>query len=301
MSASRLNMPANARVRTAVRNVLAIAALAFLWEVSAWIAAARGSNEAALAPTWQTIISHSVPSFAVFASGSLTGNQHNWGLALQTLVNACGISALRVIVSLVLGAVIGIGVGLTIGSNKAIRALLYPTFRLLRNVPLLALIPLFLIWFGTSDEGIIIFITFGLGIIYLTGTVEGLANVSRVRVAFAQTLGARRREVMKDVMLPSIVPNLLDATRVAVGVAFAVGLGGELIAEQSGLGHLLLASEQFLATGRMVIVCVCYATMTGILAAGVELVSLRLTAWVPSRSGQTSTSRGRERRDSMNS
>ena len=87
--------------------------------------------------------------------------------------------------------------------------------------------------------------------------------------------------VVWDVILPSIVPNLLDATRVAVGVAFAVELGGEFLAAQDGLGRLLIVSETYVQTGRMVIILLCYVALASIATHLVGMAGNRLTRWLP--------------------
>jgi ABC-type nitrate/sulfonate/bicarbonate transport system permease component len=182
---------------------------------------------------------------------------------------------------MVIGGFVGTGVGVLIGSNTTARTVLYPSLRIIRNVPLLALVPLFLVWFGGLEVGIVVYIAFGMWVIYTTSAIEAVLNVDRTRLAFARTLGANSQQVFSEVILPSIVPNLVDATRVALGVAWAVALGGEYLAAQNGLGRLLIVSETYVLTGRMVVLLLCFVLLSTAMSWIVNRVGLRLTAWMP--------------------
>lgn len=260
------------------RIAVATAALALAWQVAAISAEHLGPRAARLAPTWQEIFLIDLPGFASFADGT---TQSDYALAFRVIVENAWATVLRVTISLVLAFFIGSGLGLLTTSGPISYGIINPVVRVIRNIPLLALVPLFLIWFGGDEFGVIAFITFGLSTIYLTNTVNAVANVDRTRIAFARMLGASHLTLVRDIIVPSIVPNLLDATRVAVGVAFAVGLGGEFLAAQEGLGRLLIVSQTYVQTGRMVIVLLCYVILAGLATRSVDLIGTRLTRWLP--------------------
>ena len=260
------------------RIAAAVAVHALGWQAAAISAEHLGPRAARLAPTWQQIFLVDLPGFASFADGT---TQSDYALAFRVIAENAWATVLRVAISLVLAFFIGSGLGLLTMSNPISYGIINPVIRVIRNVPLLALVPLFLIWFGGEEFGVIAFITFGLSTIYLTNTVNAVANVDRTRIAFARMLGAGRLTMVRDVVLPSILPDLLDATRVAVGVAFAVGLGGEFLAAQEGLGRLLIVSQTYVQTGRMVIVLLCYVVLAGLATHAVGLIGARLTKWLP--------------------
>jgi ABC-type nitrate/sulfonate/bicarbonate transport system permease component len=261
-----------------VRVLIAALVLAAVWQVAALAAEAIGPSAARLTPTWQHIALVDLPGFATFSD---TGQDSGYGAAFQVIASNALATVRRVAISLVLAFFIGTALGLLTMSSRFTYDLIFPLTRVIRNVPLLALVPLFLIWFGGEEYGVIAFITFGLSIIYLTMTISAIETVDKTRIAFARMLGANRLTLTRDVILPSIVPNLLDATRVAVGVAFAVGLGGEFLAAQEGLGRLLLVSQTYVLTGRMVIVLLCYVALASIAAQIVDIAGFRLTRWMP--------------------
>lgn len=261
-----------------LRILAAVLVLAAAWQLAALSAAEIGTRAARLAPTWQQIVLVDLPGFASFADGT---TQSDYWLAFEVIALNAWATVVRVLISLVLAFFIGCSIGLLTMSSRVSYGIINPVTRVIRNIPLLALVPLFLIWFGGEEFGVIAFITFGLSTIYLTNTVSAVANVDGNRIAFARMLGANRLTLVRDVIFPSIVPNLLDATRVAVGVAFAVGLGGEFLAAQEGLGRLLIVSQTYVQTGRMVVVLLCYVILAGIATRSVDIVGARLTKWLP--------------------
>ena len=78
-----------------------------------------------------------------------------------------------------------------------------------------------------------------------------------------------------------IVPNIINASKVALGVAWAVALGGEFLAAQDGLGRLLILSQQYMKTGRMLIILILFIILTGLFGWFLKLVGDRFTRWMP--------------------
>ena len=180
-----------------------------------------------------------------------------------------------------MGGVTGVLTGIVIGLRPTLRGMFYPVVRLLCNIPLLALIALFLVWFGGKEKGIVIYIAFGLWIIYATNVIEAIDRADRTRINFARTLGASNQKIYTNVILPMIVPNIINASKVALGVAWAVALGGEFLAAQDGLGRLLILSQQYMKTGRMLIILILFIILTGLFSWLLKLVGDRLTRWMP--------------------
>ena len=126
-----------------------------------------------------------------------------------------------------------------------------------------------------------IYIAFGLWIIYTTNVIEAIDRADRTRINFARTLGASNQKIYTNVILPMIVPNIINASKVALGVAWAVALGGEFLAAQDGLGRLLILSQQYMKTGRMLIILILFIILTGLFSWLLKLVGDRLTRWMP--------------------
>ncbi len=88
-------------------------------------------------------------------------------------------------------------------------------------------------------------------------------------------------DVYTNVILPMIVPNIINTTKVALGVSWAVALGGEFLAAQNGLGRLLIVSQQYMETGRMLIILIVFIILTAIFSWIVKVIGNRITRWMP--------------------
>lgn len=259
------------------KKIAAIIGIVLTWEIAALIAKATSAYASVLVPTWGAVFTRDLPEFAAFRGGA----EANYIDALIVLGINSLITIRRVLTGLAIGGMLGVITGIFIGLQPTLRGMFYPVVRLLRNIPLLALIALFLVWFGGSEKGIIIYIAFGLWIIYFTNTIEAIDGADRVRINFARTLGASDTEVYTNVIIPMIVPNIINATKVALGVAWAIALGGEFLAAQDGLGRLLILSQQYMKTGRMLIILILYIILTVLFSWILKLVGDRFTQWMP--------------------
>ena len=143
----------------ALRVLFVAIVLAVAWQAGALIVQSSGGPAMRLAPTWQQIILVDLPGMAAFQYG---GQESDYGAALWVLATNALATIARVLTSLVLAFILGTALGVITMSNRFARGVLSPIARTARNVPLLALVPLFLIWFGGEEYGVIAFITFGL-------------------------------------------------------------------------------------------------------------------------------------------
>ena len=260
-----------------LKKVIAAVGLILFWEIASFIAKSGGPYTAVLVPSWGEVLKEALPGFAAFRNGSLP----NYGDAFYILFVNSLITIRRVIAGLFLGGILGVATGMIIGLQPVLRGMFYPVVKLLRNIPLLALIALFLVWFGGEEKGIIIYIAFGLWIIYTTNVIEAIDQADRIRIDFARTLGAKDMDVYTNVILPMIVPNIINTTKVALGVSWAVALGGEFLAAQNGLGRLLIVSQQYMETGRMLIILIVFIILTAIFSWIVKVIGNRITRWMP--------------------
>ena len=134
------------------RKICAILFLVLAWEAAALIARAASQYAAILVPTWGTVFGEELPGFASFRGGAAP----NYVDALIVLGQNSLITIRRVLLGLLLGGVTGVLTGIVIGLRPTLRGMFYPVVRLLCNIPLLALIALFLVWFGGKEKGIVI-------------------------------------------------------------------------------------------------------------------------------------------------
>jgi ABC-type nitrate/sulfonate/bicarbonate transport system permease component len=146
--------------------------------------------------------------------------------------------------------------------------------------PSLALLPLFMLWFGGREIRTFGFVTLAIFIILVINTVVAIRNVPPIYAQMARTLGATRLQVDLTIIIPAIVPGLIGAVRV-LGSSWAIVLAAEYLAVLSGLGRPMILSEMFFYTGRMVVIVILFVVYSRILNLAFLAVARRLTRWVP--------------------
>lgn len=203
---------------------------------------------------------------------SFKGMESDLGSAIQSSVT-------MVLIGFGLGTSIGVLMGLAMAYSRATRQLFGGVFDFLRPVPVFALIPLFVLWFGVGKAPQIALIALGCSIILGVTTIEAVHNVHGVYIRAALTLGASRRHIYRTVILPEIFPHLLGAIRVAAAASWGLDVAAEFIGSQNGLGYMMTVREQYLDTAGIIVIVLIYS----FLALGLDILIRRvekpLTKW----------------------
>ncbi len=167
------------------------------------------------------------------------------------LAGDVGISVYRVVTGWALSAVLALPLGLLIGSYRAVQALLEPLTDFIRYMPAVAFIPLVMLWFGIEESSKVAVIFIGTFFQMVLMVAEDVKRVPMSQVEAAQTMGATRRELLEQVILPSAKPALLDTLRITMGWAWTYLVVAELVAANSGLGYSILKAQRYLQTDQI--------------------------------------------------
>lgn len=154
-------------------------------------------------------------------------------------------SLARALTGFLFAVLMGVPFGLLIGESEVLAAIFTPFLGFLRPIPPIALIPLFIFYFGIGEFSKIalIFIT---AFWYITlSAASGVQAVSKDLVLAARTLGFNKRQVFRYVILPSALPQILTGMRVAMALCWALVVAAELIAAQVGLGYMIMDATTF--------------------------------------------------------
>lgn len=185
----------------------------------------------------------------------------------------------RILVALLAAVVLGVPVGIVMGLSETVRGLLDPLIEIYRPVPPLAYLPLMVIWFGIGETSKILLIYLAIFAPVTLSTVAGVRSVAQVRIRAAQALGANRWQLLRFVVLPSALPEILTGIRIGLGVGWSTLVAAELIAATRGLGFMVQSAGEFLATD----VVIAGISVIAIIAFGLELglraLQRRLTPW----------------------
>lgn len=161
-------------------------------------------------------------------------------------------SVYRVMMGFVVAAIIGVPIGLIMGTFKVAEAVTEPVVGFIRYMPASAFIPLFILWLGIGDvEKIaIIFVGSFFQLILMVAVVA--KNVHKDMLETAYTLGAKRFQVIRKVLLPASLPGIVDTLRIIVGWAWTYIIVAELVASASGIGYMIISSQRMLRTGNII-------------------------------------------------
>src|SRR5215510_7755803 len=136
----------------------------------------------------------------------------------EALVRSAGFSLYRVFMGFALSALVAIPLGLLMGTFPPVKHFLSAILDPLRFLPISALVPLFIVWFGIDDEQKIVFLFVGIFVYLLPLVVEAVENVDEVYLQTATTLGASPTQLVSHVLVPGSLPATFEALRVMNGI-----------------------------------------------------------------------------------
>ena len=157
----------------------------------------------------------------------------------EALVRSAGWSLYRVTMGFLLSAAVAIPLGLLMGTFPAVKAFFAPLVDPLRFLPISALVPLFLVWFGIEETMKIMLLFVGIFVYLLPLVVEAVENVDEVYLNTATTLGASRWQLVSQVLIPASSPAIGEALRVMNGIGWTYVILAEIVNAPYGLGHLI--------------------------------------------------------------
>ncbi len=193
---------------------------------------------------WQTASSFVISPFFLPSPLEIGVGFHQL-IANGQLEQDTGISLLRILSGWLLGSLVGAPVGFLLGTSRLAKAVLDPFVHFLRFIPALALVALFMVWFGVGEASKILLIMYAVGFLVTVTTATGVASISDDKIAAARCLGANGLDLMWRVRLPSAMPHIYTAMRLGMANAFLVIIAVEIIAANSGLGYLIWTARLY--------------------------------------------------------
>ena len=185
-------------------------------------------------------------------------------------------TGLELVLGLAVGCLIGFATGVAMAESKVLRGLLMPYVVVSQVIPKLALMPLFIVWFGFGMTSTVVITALICFFPLMENTLTSLQQVSPERIELFRMLGATRTQTLLRLKLPSGLPGILAGLRVAVVLALVGAVVGEFIGASRGLGALVIASQGMMDTPLMFAVLVLIALL-GML---VYQATLALEKWL---------------------
>ena len=231
---------------TAISVVTMIALLA-LW----WLASHFRWVPPLFLPTPETVFTRLYES----ALGELTD---------APLAEHFGWSIFRVFSAFVAACVTAIPIGIAMGVSRIARGVFDPPIEFYRPLPPLAYLPLIVIWFGIDEMSKVLLIYLACFAPLAMSARAGVRSVPQEQIHAAYSMGASKWQVIRHVIVPAAMPEILTAMRIAIGFGWTTLVAAEMVAATRGLGQMVLNASNFLRTdivimGIVVIGAVAYA------------------------------------------
>lgn len=201
------------------------------------------------------------------------------GYVGSTLLQHLGASLARVFGALVAASAIAIPVGFAIGLSRVGRGILDPLLEILRPIPPLAYLPLVIIWFGIGESSKVLVIGVAMLAPIALSTAAGVRSVAPDRIDAARAVGANRLQLLRYVIFPSALPDILTGVRIALGAGWSTLVAAELVAATRGLGFMIQSAAQFLVTDVVIMGILVIAAVAFLLEAVVRTVERVFVPW----------------------
>lgn len=220
---------------------------------------------------WISALTLPRPSDVLYVLGEL------WSSGL--LWKHLSLSLSRLAVGAAIGASIGIATGVMIGLFSLVRAGLVPLIAALFPIPKIALLPLFVIWFGIDEGSKYALIAFGTFTPTVVATYGAVDNVDRGLIRMGQSFGLRWRSIVGKIVLPGAMPGILSGLRISLSIAIILLVAAEMLGAEYGIGAYILEAGSLYDLERLFAGVIILSTL-GVLVSGViGLVERRVLRW----------------------
>jgi len=155
------------------------------------------------------------------------------------------ITLYRTLTAFALSAIVGVTIGIVISRNATMRWFFDPLISIGLPMPKIALLPVFMLWFGLFDLSKILMVAFSASFQIIIATWSATQSIEKELIWSAQSLGASRRDILREVILPAAMPQILTGLQIAMPICLIVVLITEMIMGGQGLGDSMLRSARY--------------------------------------------------------
>jgi sulfonate transport system permease protein len=244
-------------------RVISLLVLVGLWQAASstgLLPASKLASPASIVHTAYTLIITNSPTYGTL-QGSLLASFERWAIGF-----AVGVS-------------IGVLLAVLTGLSRVGEIVADPVLQALRSVPLLGLIPLFIVWFGIGQLPKILFVMLSALFPVYLNTFAGIRGVDSKLGELGRVLGLRRGEMIRHIVLPGALPSALTGLQLSVISSMLALVVGEQINATSGLGFMITQAQQFLNNSVIMVALIVYAILGLLLNGAVRLLERKALAW----------------------
>lgn len=188
-------------------------------------------------------------------------------------------SLTRLVIGAAIGATIGITVGVLIGLFSLARAGLVPLVAAIFPIPKIALLPLFVIWFGIDEMSKYALIAFGTFTPTVVATYAAVDNVDRTLIRMGQSFGLSWRSIVAKIVLPGAMPGILSGLRISLTIAIILLVAAEMLGAEYGIGAYILQAGSLYDLERLFAGVVILSVLGVAVSAAIAAVERRVLRW----------------------
>ena len=252
MNAEKINTAQKKRPKYRIISVLSVCVFLLVWYLATAVLE--------LAP------SYSLPSpvkvFSTFLT-KLTSKAPDGATLPKHFISSLQVA----LYGYILGAVIGVPLGIAMGWFKTVDRIVRPVFDLIKPIPPIALIPVMIVVFGISIKAKAVLIFFSTVIPCITNSYSGIRQTKQIHLWVSQTFGASNSQMLFTVAIPSALPMIFAGLRVAMGSSWMALVAAELLASTSGLGYLISIGRSLLRSDLIIVGILCLGMINIVLTA----------------------------------
>ncbi|MDP3630205.1 MAG: ABC transporter permease subunit SaoP [Actinomycetota bacterium] len=190
-----------------------------------------------------------------------------------------GITIKRVLIGLSIAMLIGVPLGYLMGYSQRASAVIDPLINTLRQIPIMAWVPLSIVWFGLGDGPTIFIIAFVGVFAVILSTIAGVRSIPKDYYDAARSMGAGRLQILTNVILPATVPDIITGARLALGAGWGSVICAEFIATSAGFGYVMVRAQTQLETGTLMALMLMAALVGFTIDRGLIKLNHSLAKW----------------------
>ena len=185
----------------------------------------------------------------------------------------------RVLVGYVVATVLGIIVGIAMGTSRYAEAIIKPLFELIRPIPPIAWIPIVIMWFGLGEFPKVLLVFIGTFVPLVINTSAGIEMVDRINIHVGRIFGGNNKQILKEIVIPTALPSIFAGIRTSVSSGWTTVLAAEMMGAQQGLGSLVTRGWQGSDLSLVLVSVITIAVIGAILAVILQKLEKVVCPW----------------------
>lgn len=195
------------------------------------------------------------------------------------LLSDLRVSLFRVLQGYAIGALLGIGLGILMGISATVNELFYTLLNGIRQIPGLAWIPLFIVWFGIGNTTKLVLVAKGTFFPVLINTIDGVQSTNKGLLELSKLYHVSKFELVGKIYFLSALPHIFTGLRLGAGVAWMSVVAAEMFASMDGVGYRIVHAQTMMLSDMLVVDMIVIGVVGGVMDFGLRRLIDRLTRW----------------------